>query len=78
LSSKFGFLPPDPSESRISLALSPGRIWIDLCERMPGVVSRGKVREETSALPLVLGVPEVIPDSALWAATAVLGLIATT
>jgi hypothetical protein len=78
LSSKHGFLPPDISESRIALALSPGRVWMDLCGRMPAVVSRGKVREQIRALPLVLGVPEVIPDSALWAATVTLGILANT
>lgn len=78
LSSKHGFLPPDPSDSRIALTLSPGRVWMDVCERMSGLVSRGKVREKIRALPLVLGVPEVIPDSAIWAATAILSLIATT
>ena len=76
LSSEYGFLAPDISEARIALALSPGRAWINLCERMPAVVARGKVREQIKALPLVLGTPEVIPDAALWAAIVTLGILA--
>lgn len=43
LSSEFGFLPPDPSDSPVALRSSPGRVWSDLCERMPGVVARGNM-----------------------------------
>jgi hypothetical protein len=35
LSLAYGFLPPDPSESPVALRASPGRVWSDLCERMP-------------------------------------------
>lgn len=77
LTSTHGFCPPDPSASPIALAMSPGRIWSDLCDRMPGVVARGKIREAILALPLVLGVPEVLPDEALWAATVCLGILAS-
>jgi hypothetical protein len=35
LSAAHGFLPPDPSESPAALRASPGRVWSDLCERMP-------------------------------------------
>lgn len=77
LSSTHGFLPPNPSASPISLELSPGRVWGDLCERLPAIVSRGRVREEVRALPLVLGTREIIPDTALWAAVVALGVLAS-
>jgi len=77
LSSTYGFLPPDPSDSPVALRSSPGRIWSDLCERMPGVVARGNVRNSILALPLVHGTPDVIPDRALWAATVCLGILAS-
>jgi hypothetical protein len=35
LSLAYGFLRPDPSESPVALRASPGRVWSDLCERMP-------------------------------------------
>lgn len=77
LSSQFGFLPPDPSDSPVALRASPGRIWSDLCERMPGVVARGAMRESILQLPLVFGTPDMIPDRALWAATVCLGILAS-
>ncbi|KAF2743761.1 hypothetical protein M011DRAFT_496723 [Sporormia fimetaria CBS 119925] len=77
LSSQFGFLPPDASDSPVALRSSPGRVWSDLCERMPGVVARGNVRNSILALPLVFGTPDVIPDRALWAATVCLGILAS-
>ncbi|KAH7077016.1 hypothetical protein BKA63DRAFT_565377 [Paraphoma chrysanthemicola] len=77
LSSAHGFLPPDPSEAPVALRASPGRIWSDLCERMPGVVARGNMRNSILALPLVHGTPENIPDRALWAATVCLGILAS-
>ncbi|KAF2008150.1 sulfite reductase flavo protein alpha-component [Amniculicola lignicola CBS 123094] len=77
LSSSYGFLPPDPSDAPVALRASPGRIWSDLCERMPGVVARGNVRNSILALPLVYGTPDVIPDRALWAATVCLGILAS-
>jgi hypothetical protein len=58
--------------------MSPGRVWSDLCERMPAVVARGKMRASILALPLVLGTPDVIPDGALWAAMVCLGILAST
>lgn len=77
LSSAFGFLAPDPSESPVALRNSPGRVWSDLCERMPGVVARGSVRASILELPLVYGTSEYIPDRALWAATTCLGILAS-
>ncbi|PVH94808.1 hypothetical protein DM02DRAFT_675942 [Periconia macrospinosa] len=77
LSSGHGFLPPDPSDSPVALRASPGRVWSDLCERMPGVVARGNMRNSILALPLVYGTPDVIPDRALWAATVCLGILAS-
>ncbi|KAH9208301.1 hypothetical protein DL95DRAFT_527505 [Leptodontidium sp. 2 PMI_412] len=77
LSSQWGFCPPDPTAAPVALSLSPGRVWPDLCERMPGIVARGKVRESILALPLVYGTPDVIPDEALWAATVCLGILAS-
>lgn len=77
LSSEFGFLPPDPSDAPVALRASPGRVWSDLCERMPGVVARGNMRNSILALPLVYGTPDVIPDRALWAATVCLGILAS-
>ncbi|KFY97185.1 hypothetical protein V498_02205 [Pseudogymnoascus sp. VKM F-4517 (FW-2822)] len=77
LSAKYGFLPPNPSASPIALGLTPGRVWSDLCERLPAVVARGKIRDEVKSVPLVLGTPEVIPDAALWAATVALGILAS-
>ncbi|PSN69753.1 hypothetical protein BS50DRAFT_618748 [Corynespora cassiicola Philippines] len=77
LSSSYGFLPPDPSDSPVALRGSAGRIWSDLCERMPGVVARGNVRNSILSLPLVYGTPDVIPERALWAATVCLGILAS-
>jgi hypothetical protein len=75
LTSEFGFCPPDTNEATGVLANSPGRIWSDLCERMPGCVSRGRVRASVAALPLVQGTEESIPDRALWAAIVALGML---
>ncbi|KAK4211511.1 alpha subunit of putative sulfite reductase [Rhypophila decipiens] len=75
LSAEHGFCPPDYNESPGALANSPGRIWSDLCERIPGCVARGKLRESVAALPLVQGTEDVIPDKALWAAVVALGMI---
>jgi hypothetical protein len=75
LTSKWGFCPPDPEEAPIVLAGSPGRVWSDLCRRMPGVVGRGKMREAILEMPLVMGTVDVIPDKALWAATVCLGIL---
>ncbi|KAK4033607.1 alpha subunit of putative sulfite reductase [Parachaetomium inaequale] len=75
LSSEHGFCPPDYNESPGALANSPGRIWSDLCERMPGCVARGRIRESIAALPLVEGTQDVIPDQALWAAVVALGIL---
>ncbi|KAL1836788.1 hypothetical protein VTJ49DRAFT_4645 [Mycothermus thermophilus] len=75
LSVEHGFCPPDYSESPAALANSPGRIWSDLCERMPGCVARGKIRESIAALPLIEGTEDVIPDQALWAAVVALGML---
>ena len=54
-----------------------GRVWSDLCNRLPGLVGRGKVREAILDLPLVAGTPDVIPDDALWAAVVCLGILAS-
>ncbi|KAG9121532.1 hypothetical protein FRC07_002460, partial [Ceratobasidium sp. 392] len=78
LSTHHGFCPPDPSAAPIALAASRGRVWSDLCARLPGLVSRGKCREAILALPLVLGTSDVIPDAALWAAVVCLGILAST
>lgn len=75
LSTTHGFCPPDPSASPVALSLSPGRVWSDLCERMPGTVARGKVRESILTLPLIYGTRDQIPDEALWAATVCLGAL---
>jgi hypothetical protein len=75
LSAEHGFCPPDYNESPGALANSPGRIWSDLCERMPGCVARGRIRESIAALPLVEGTQDVIPDQALWAAVVALGIL---
>ncbi|OAL18779.1 hypothetical protein AYO20_11699 [Fonsecaea nubica] len=77
LTSTHGFCPPDPSAAPAALSMSPGRIWSDLCERMPAVVARGKMRESILALPLVYGTEDVIPDQALWAAVVCLGILAS-
>ncbi|CAE6413301.1 unnamed protein product [Rhizoctonia solani] len=78
LSTSHGFCPPDPSAAPIALASSPGRVWSDLCARLPGLVSRGKCREAILALPLISGTQDVIPDAALWAAVVCLGILAST
>jgi hypothetical protein len=65
LSTEYGFVPPDADEAAGALAKSPGRVWSDLCERMPGCVARGRVRESVAALPVVEGTADVIPDRAL-------------
>ncbi|KAF6816566.1 sulfite reductase flavoprotein alpha-component [Colletotrichum sojae] len=75
LSAEYGFCPPDSNEAAGALAGCPGRVWSDLCERMPGCVSRGRVRESVAALPLVEGTEENVPDQALWAAIVALGML---
>ncbi|KAI1120698.1 cytochrome b5-like Heme/Steroid binding domain-containing protein [Nemania abortiva] len=75
LSGEHGFCPPDYDESVGALAKTPGRVWSDLCERMPGCVARGRVRESVAALLLVEGTEENIPNRALWAAVVALGLL---
>ncbi|KLO97313.1 nitric-oxide synthase, salivary gland [Fusarium fujikuroi] len=75
LSVEHGFCPPDYEEPIAALARSPGRIWSDLCERMPGCCARGRVREAVAALPLVEGTEENIPDQALWGAVVALGML---
>ncbi|KAF7556520.1 hypothetical protein G7Z17_g1310 [Cylindrodendrum hubeiense] len=75
LSMEHGFCPPDYEEAAGALSRSPGRIWSDLCERMPGCNARGRVREAIAALPTVEGTEEVIPDQALWAALVALGML---
>ena len=78
LSSEHGFCPPDYNEAAGALANSPGRIWSDLCERMPGCFARGRGRESIAALPLVEATADIIPDKALWAAHVTLGLLCHT
>lgn len=75
LSTEYGFCPPDAEEAAGALGKSPGRVWSDLCERMPGCVARGRVRESVAALPIVQGTIDVIPDKALWAALVSLGML---
>lgn len=75
LSAEYGFCAPDSNEAAGALANCPGRVWSDLCERMPGCVSRGRVRESVAALPLVEGTEENVPDQALWAAIVALGML---
>ncbi|GKT60625.1 NADPH-ferrihemoprotein reductase [Colletotrichum tofieldiae] len=75
LSTEHGFCPPDYDEAAGALARSPGRVWSDLCERMPGCVSRGRVRESIAAAPVIEGSEDVIPDQALWAAIVALGML---
>ncbi|KAK3381069.1 hypothetical protein B0H63DRAFT_415824 [Podospora didyma] len=75
LSAEHGFCPVDYNESPGALSNSPGRIWTDLADRMPGCVARGKVRESIANLTIVEGTEDVIPDRALWAAIVVLGML---
>lgn len=76
LTAEYGFVPPDSVDGAVAaLANSPGRVWSDLCERMPGCVARGRVRESIAALPIVEGTEDVIPDSALWAALVSLAML---
>lgn len=75
LSTEYGFQPPDTNAATGALRNSPGRIWMDLCERMPGCIARGRVRESVAALPIVEGTADVIPDKALWAALVSLGML---
>lgn len=75
LSSEHGFCPPDYDEAPGALRNSPGRVWMDLCDRMPGCVARGRVRESVAALPIVEGTEDIIPDKALWAALVSLGML---
>ncbi|KAJ4352339.1 uncharacterized protein N0V89_007687 [Didymosphaeria variabile] len=75
LSDEYGFQPPDTSEAPGALRNSPGRVWMDLCERMPGCIARGRVRESVAALPIVEGSANIIPDKALWAALVALGML---
>ncbi|KAF5664743.1 hypothetical protein FHETE_7015 [Fusarium heterosporum] len=75
LSVEHGFCPPDYEEPISALARSPGRVWSDLCERMPGCCARGRVREAVASLPLVEGTEANIPDKALWGAVVALGML---
>lgn len=76
LTAEYGFVPPDSLDSSVAaLANSPGRIWSDLAERMPGCVARGRVRDSIAALPVVEATEDIIPDAALWAALVALGML---
>lgn len=76
LTAEYGFVPPDSMDAAVAaLANSPGRIWSDLAERMPGCVARGRVRESIAALPIVEGTEDIIPNSALWAALVSLAML---
>ncbi|KAI0437400.1 cytochrome b5-like Heme/Steroid binding domain-containing protein [Xylaria telfairii] len=75
LSREHGFCPVDYDEAVGVLAKTPGRVWSDLCERMPGCVARGRVRESVAAIPLIEGTEENIPKQALWAAVVALGML---
>ncbi|CAI6332041.1 unnamed protein product [Periconia digitata] len=75
LSTEYGFQPPNTSEAPGALRNSPGRVWMDLCERMPGCIARGRVRESVANLPIVEGTADIIPDKALWAALVALGML---
>lgn len=75
LSAEHGFCPVDYEEAAGALSRTPGRIWADLLERMPGCSARGRVQESVAALPLVEGTKEVISDQALWAALVALGML---
>lgn len=75
LSTEYGFQPPDTNAATGALRNSPGRIWMDLCERMPGCIARGRVRESVAMLPIVECTADVIPDKALWAALVALGML---
>lgn len=75
LTTEYGFVPPDADEAAGALAKSPGRVWSDLCERMPGCVARGRVRESVAALPVVEETSDIIPDRALWAGLVSLGML---
>lgn len=75
LSREHGFCPVDYDEAVGALARTPGRVWSDLCERMPGCVARGRVRESVAAIPLIEGTEENIPKQALWAAIVALGML---
>lgn len=77
LSTQHGLCPPDPNASPAALALTTGRVWSDLCTRIPGLIARGRVREAILELPLIQGTPDVIPDAALWASVVCLGILAS-
>ncbi|KAL0577411.1 hypothetical protein V5O48_004576 [Marasmius crinis-equi] len=77
LSTLHGLCPADPNAAPAALALTPGRVWSDLCTRLPGLIARGRVREAILELPLVDGGAEMIPDAALWAAVVCLGILAS-
>src|SRR5271169_3789569 len=53
-----------------------GHVWSDLCDRLPGLVKMGRARMEIDKLPHVD--THSIPDDALWAAVACLGILAHT
>lgn len=76
LTAEYGFVPPDSLDSSVAaLANSPGRVWSDLAERMPGCVARGRVRDSCAAMPVVEATEDIIPDTALWAALVALGML---
>jgi hypothetical protein len=50
LSSKHGFCPPDPNAAPAALALSPGRVWSDICSRMPGIIGTSYFSQRWQAL----------------------------
>ncbi|KAJ6566665.1 hypothetical protein B0H19DRAFT_1138343 [Mycena capillaripes] len=77
LSTNAGFCPPDPNAAPAALGRTPGRVWSDLCSRLPGLIARGRVREAILQLPQIDGSPETIPDAALWAAVVCLGILAS-
>lgn len=72
LSSSDGLCPPDLDQGDICLRRSLGGVWLQLCARLPPLVTRSKVRRSIDALPIISGTSDTVPNQALWAASTAL------
>lgn len=68
LSRSSGVLPTDTAAWDRLLQACLGRVWLTACQRLPALIAKGGLRSALSALPVISGTSDTIPDLALWAA----------
>jgi len=73
VSRSHGFLPTDPPATRLPPALSA---WDEAAAALPRMWRDRIARRELEELPLLDASPDVLPDTSLWRASAVLGGLA--